>query len=44
MMAVFFAVGLYGGAIQAGVGLVMILVLSYSGFDLVVANSIKVID
>tara|TARA_B100000131_G_scaffold86055_1_gene82975 strand:+ start:5164 stop:5901 length:738 start_codon:yes stop_codon:yes gene_type:complete len=42
MMAVFFAVGLYGGAIQAGVGLVMILVLSYSGFDLVVANSIKV--
>ena len=33
---------LYGGAIQAGVGLVMILVLSYSGFDLVVANSIKV--
>lgn len=42
MIVVFFCVGLYGGAIQAGVGLLMILALSYSGFDLVVANSIKV--
>ena len=38
----FLAVGLYGGAIQAGVGLLMILALARSGFDLVVANSIKV--
>jgi len=42
MILIFFAVGLYGGAIQAGVGLLMILTLSYSGLDLVVANSIKV--
>ena len=42
-ISVFTFVGLYGGAIQAGVGLVMILALSYSGFDLVKANSIKVL-
>ena len=42
MILIFFGVGLYGGAIQAGVGLLMILALSRSGFDLVVANSIKV--
>ena len=42
MILIFFVVGLYGGAIQAGVGLVMVLALSRSGFDLVTANSIKV--
>jgi uncharacterized membrane protein YfcA len=40
---VFFAIGLYGGALQAGVGLALILALSHSGFDLVRANSIKVV-
>ena len=42
IILIFFVVGLYGGAIQAGVGLVMVLALSRSGFDLVTANSIKV--
>lgn len=41
--AVFFAVGVYGGAVQAGVGLVMLAALSRAGFDLVTANSIKVL-
>jgi uncharacterized membrane protein YfcA len=41
--AVFFLIGLYGGAIQAGVGLFLILALSYAGYDLVQANSIKVV-
>jgi uncharacterized membrane protein YfcA len=42
-MIVFLGVGIYGGAIQAGVGLVMLAALSRSGFDLVTANSIKVL-
>lgn len=41
--AVFFGIGLYGGAFQAGVGIVLILALSRAGSDLVRANSIKVI-
>ena len=40
---VFFGVGLYGGAFQAGVGIMMIVALSRAGVDLVVANNIKVI-
>lgn len=40
---VFFAIGLYGGAIQAGVGLVLLVALQRSGIDLVLANSIKVV-
>jgi len=40
---IFFAIGFYGGAIQAGVGLFMIAALSRSGLDLVRANSIKVV-
>ncbi len=40
---VFFGIGIYGGAFQAGVGLMLILALSRSGLDLVVANHIKVI-
>ncbi|MFV0523517.1 MAG: sulfite exporter TauE/SafE family protein [Acidimicrobiales bacterium] len=42
-MAVFFGVGLYGGAVQAGLGLVMLAALTRSGYDLVTANHIKVI-
>lgn len=42
-IVVFFAIGIYGGAIQAGVGLVLLAALTRAGFDLVVANSIKVI-
>jgi uncharacterized membrane protein YfcA len=41
--AVFFGIGLYGGAFQAGVGIFLLLALSYSGYDLVNANSIKVV-
>lgn len=40
---VFFAIGLYGGAIQAGVGLILVMALSRSGLDLVRANAIKVV-
>ncbi|MEO6571315.1 MAG: sulfite exporter TauE/SafE family protein [Ilumatobacteraceae bacterium] len=41
--AVFFAVGLYGGAVQAGVGLIMLAALTRAGYDLVTANNIKVV-
>ena len=41
--AVFFSVGLYAGAFQAGIGLLMVLALSRSGLDVVVANSVKVL-
>jgi uncharacterized membrane protein YfcA len=41
--AVFLAIGLYGGAFQAGVGIVLVLALARSGFDLVRANSIKMV-
>jgi len=40
--AIFFVIGLYGGAFQAGVGLALVLALAHSGYDLVRANSIKV--
>ncbi len=40
---VFFAIGFYGGAIQAGVGLFLIAALARSGLDLVRANAIKVV-
>ena len=40
---VFFGIGLYGGAFQAGIGLLLVLALSQSGLDLVVANNIKVL-
>jgi len=42
-VVVFFAVGLYGGAVQAGVGLVMLAALTRAGYDLVTANNIKVV-
>jgi uncharacterized membrane protein YfcA len=41
--AVFFAIGLYGGAIQAGIGIFVVFALSRAGYDLVRANSIKVV-
>ena len=40
---VFFAIGLYGGAFQAGVGLLIVVALSRSGLDLVNANAVKVV-
>jgi uncharacterized protein len=43
VMLVFFAIGLYAGAIQAGVGLILLLVLSRAGFDLVTANATKTV-
>ena len=42
-MAVFFGIGMYGGAFQAGIGLLLIVALSRSGLDLVTANSVKVL-
>ena len=40
---VFFGIGLYGGAFQAGVGILILYVLSLAGADLVHSNSIKVV-
>ncbi len=40
---VFLAIGFYGGAIQAGVGIFLIYALTHAGYDLVRANSIKVV-
>ena len=42
-VAVFFTIGIYAGAIQAGVGLVLLAALSRSGMDLVSANVVKVL-
>jgi uncharacterized membrane protein YfcA len=42
-LAVFFVVGVYGGAVQAGVGLIILLVLARAGFDLVTANAMKTV-
>ncbi len=39
----FLLIGVYGGAVQAGVGLVLLAALTRAGFDLVTANSVKVI-
>jgi uncharacterized protein len=41
-VVVFLGIGIYGGAFQAGVGLVLVAALTRAGFDLVMANSIKV--
>ena len=38
---VFLAIGFYGGAIHAGVGIFLIYALPHAGYDLVRANSIK---
>lgn len=42
-LLVFLGIGIYGGAIQAGVGLVMLAALARAGYGLVTANSIKVL-
>ncbi|MCX5737592.1 MAG: sulfite exporter TauE/SafE family protein [Proteobacteria bacterium] len=42
LFSVFALIGMYGGAIQAGVGLLMVGALNHTGYDLVRANSIKV--
>lgn len=42
-VAIFFLIGIYAGAIQAGVGLLLVAALSRAGFDLVRANVVKVI-
>lgn len=42
-LVVYFLIGIYGGAIQAGVGLLLVAALSRSGWDLVRANFIKVV-
>ena len=39
----FFGIGVYGGAFQAGVGLILVLALARSGLDLVNANAVKVV-
>lgn len=41
--AVFFGIGLYGGAFQAGVGLLIVVALARSGLDLINANAVKVV-
>ncbi len=40
-VVVFFALGIYAGAIQAGVGLILLMLLGRAGYDLVTANAIK---
>jgi uncharacterized membrane protein YfcA len=39
--AAFFAIGVYGGAFQAGVGVLLLAVLSLAGLDLVRSTQIK---
>ncbi len=40
---VLFAIGIYGGAVQAGVGLLLLFALNRAGVDLVRANAIKMV-
>ena len=42
-LAVFFTIGLYGGAFQAGVGIFLVLALAHAGHGLVLSNSVKAI-
>jgi hypothetical protein len=42
-MLTFFAIGVYGGAFQAGVGIVLLIALHHSGLDLVRANAAKAV-
>ncbi len=39
----FFAIGLYGGFIQAGVGFLIITAALFAGFDMVATNALKVL-
>ncbi|MCH2170918.1 sulfite exporter TauE/SafE family protein [Myxococcota bacterium] len=41
--AIFLAIGAYGGAFQAGVGIFLLLALDRTGYDLISANAIKLI-
>jgi uncharacterized membrane protein YfcA len=41
--AIFFGIGLYGGAFQAGIGIALVFALSHAGLDLVRANAIKMV-
>ena len=41
--ALYFAIGVYGGAVQAGVGFALVAALAASGVDWVRANSVKVV-
>ncbi len=41
--AIYLGVGLYGGAFQAGLGVVLLFALQHAGFDLVRANAIKTV-
>jgi uncharacterized membrane protein YfcA len=41
--ALFFAIGLYGGAFQAGVGILLLYGLAGTGSDLVRSNAVKVV-
>jgi len=43
LAAVFFAVGIYGGFVQAGVGFFLLAGTTYAGFDLVRGNAVKVL-
>ena len=40
---ILFAIGIYGGAVQAGVGLLLLFALNRAGVDLVRANAIKMV-
>jgi len=40
---ILFAIGLYGGAVQAGAGLLLLFVLNRAGFGLARANAIKIV-
>jgi uncharacterized membrane protein YfcA len=40
---VLFAIGIYGGAVQAGAGLLLLSVLNRAGFDLARANAVKIV-
>lgn len=41
--ALFFLIGAFGGAFQAGVGLLLLAALNYLGHDIIRANSVKVV-
>lgn len=42
-VSVFFVIGIYAGAVQAGVGLLVLAALSRAGMDLITANVVKVL-
>jgi uncharacterized membrane protein YfcA len=39
----FFGIGLYGGAFQAGVGILLVFALAWAGYDLIRANGLKTV-